>query len=927
MTFVVADRVQENGTVSVGTGSVTLSGAVNGYQSFASGIGNNNTTYYTIYDPASYAWEVGLGTVTTGPNTLARTTVYANSAGTAPSKISFSTSNTLTVFVTYPAETAIYTGSSASLNSVTTTKSISSSTNMAPFNYGTLSYSDTGIFASYQTSVNSYAQMILQNSLNGTAASADYIVSSDGGTATTNYGDFGINSSAYTGTGPLNAASMVYLYSQSTDLTIGTNSSNAIHFTINNQATDAMTINTSGSIAINGQTGSLGQVLISQGSSNPPSWGNAGGNLVVTDFTATAGQTTFSVTYVVGTVSVYRNGIKLGLADFTATNGTSVVLSTGAVAGDLIEIQSFSTLTLYSAITSQDFSGTGSQTVFTLNTNPANSASLLVAINGVVQDPANYTISGNTLTFTTAPATGTNNISTRTLGVPATTAVSSFSAGTTGFSPTSAASGAVTLSGILNVANGGTGLTTLGSGYIPYGNGTSAFNSLSTFNFDGSTLFSPNASLSGNLTFSGTGSKILGDFTNTTLANRTVIQTSTTNGATGVYVVPNGTSTAASIQALNAATPTNASKILIATNGSTDVQLVSGINGSGTYLPLTFWNGGAEQMRLTTGGLLGIGTASPSATLTVGGTGIANATWTSSTRPGSPVAGQQGYNTTISDLEFWNGSAWTRVLNLNTPSTYAVTYLVVAAGGSGGTNGTGSGTPGGGGAGGYYSGTATVSSGTTYTASIGAGGAQVTTQNGNGFQGSNSSLIGGAISYTAIGGGYGAGAGGNAGGNGGSGGGGNNGTGGSGTTGQGNAGGAASGSGGGGAGSAGQSGSPSGNGGSGLQWVDNIYYAGGGGGGGPTSSNSNGGIGGGGAGGWTGSSQGTSTPGNAGAPNTGGGGGAGAYLPSGPGGSGIVAIAYISDAPRGQGGQVSSYTTGGVTYQIHYFTSSGTYIG
>ena len=606
MTFVVADRVQETGTVATGTGSVNLAGAVNGYQSFASGIGNNNTTYYTIYDPASYAWEVGLGTVTTGPNTLARTTVYANSAGTAPSKISFSTSNTLTVFVTYPAETAIYTGSSASLNSVTTTKSISSSTNMAPFNYGTLSYSDTGIFASYQTSVNSYAQMILQNSLNGTAASADYIVSSDGGTATTNYGDFGINSSAYTGTGPLNAASMVYLYSQSTDLTIGTNSSNAIHFTINNAATDAMTINTSGSIAINGQTGSLGQVLISQGSSTPPSWGNAGGNLVTVDFTATSGQTTFTTPYVVGTVSVYRNGIKLGNADFTATNGSTVVLGTGAVAGDLIEIQSFTTLTLYSSITSQDFSGNGSTTAFTMNTNPANSASVLVAINGVVQDPANYTVSGNTLTFTTAPASGTNNISCRYLGVPSTTSVSSFSAGTTGFSPTTAASGAVTLSGTLVVANGGTGLTTLTSGYIPYGAGTAALNSSSTFNFDGSTLFSPNASLSGNLTFTGTGSKILGDFTNTTLANRTVIQTSTTNGATGVYVVPNGTSTAASIQALNNATPTNAAKILIATNGSTDVQLVSGVNGSASYLPLTFWNGGAEQMRLDTAGNLGV---------------------------------------------------------------------------------------------------------------------------------------------------------------------------------------------------------------------------------------------------------------------------------------------------------------------------------
>jgi hypothetical protein len=605
MTFVVADRVQENGTVSSGTGSVSLSGAVLGYQSFASGIGNNNTTYYTIYDPANYTWEVGLGTVTTSPNTLARTTVYANSAGTAPSKISFSTTSSLTVFVTYPAETAVYTNSNAVLNTVTTNSTAfpTATASAGVYSYGTLNYTDTGIWASYQTSVNSYAQMILQNTNAGATASTDIVVSSDGGTATTNYGNFGINSSGFSAAGSvLNSPGTVYLYSQSTDLAIGTNTSNAIHFVINNQTTDAITINASSAVAFNGQYGSLGQVLISKGSSTPPAWGNAGGNLVTVDFTATAAQTTFTTTYVVGTVSVYRNGIKLGLPDFTATNGTTVVLATGAAAGDLIEIQSFTTLTLYSSITSQDFSGNGSTTAFTLNTNPANSASLLVAINGIVQDPANYTVSGTTLTFTTAPATGTNNISTRTLGVPATTAVSSFSAGTTGFSPTTAASGAVTLSGILAVTNGGTGLSTLGSGYIPYGAGTSTFNSLSTFTFDGSTLFSPNASYSGNLTFTGTGSKMLGDFSNATLANRTVIQTSTTNGSTGVYVVPNGSSTAASIQALNNATPTNAAKILIATNGSTDVQLVSGINGSASYLPLTFWNAGAEQMRLDING-------------------------------------------------------------------------------------------------------------------------------------------------------------------------------------------------------------------------------------------------------------------------------------------------------------------------------------
>ena len=927
MTFVVADRVQENGTVATGTGSVTLAGAVNGYQSFASGIGNNNTTYYTIYDPVTYAWEVGLGTVTTSPNTLARTTVYANSSGTQPSKISFSTSDTLTVFVTYPAEIAIYTAASSSLNSLTLTSPITGSSNKGALNYGTIGYSDTNIFASFQTSVNSYAQIVIQNSNAGSAASADVVVSSDSGTATANYGDFGINSTGYTGTGPLNSPSMVYLYSQSYDLTIGTNTSNAIHFTINNAATDAMTINTSGSIAINGQTGSLGQVLISQGSSTPPSWGNAGGNLVVTDFTATAGQTTFSVTYVVGTVSVYRNGIKLGLADFTATNGTSVVLATGAVVGDLIEIQSFSTLTLYSSITSQNFSGNGSTTAFTMNVNPANSASVLVAINGVTQDPVNYTVSGTTLTFSTAPATGTNNISVRYLGVPSTTSVSSFSAGTTGFSPTSAASGAVTLSGTLVVANGGTGLTTLTSGYVPYGAGTAALNSSSTFTFDGTTLFSPSASYSGNLTFTGTASKILGDFSNATLANRTVIQTSTTNGSTGVYVVPNGTSTAASIQALNAATPTNASKILIATNGTTDVQLVSGINGSGTYLPLTFYNSGVEMMRISTAGLVSLSN----------GVGLANQSLSSA--PSSPTAGQQYFNSTTGFMNYWTGSQWASYGTLS-PST--VSFLVVAGGGAGGGS-TSAGFGGGGGAGGLiYSASQAISASTVYTVTVGAGGAAVVSSATNGNNGSNSLFGTFANGSTgAVGGGGGARYSGSLANSGGSGGGAANNAGsggyGSGTSGQGNQGGisynftiGAGGGGGGGAGAVGgNSGSndpgPSGSGGVGLAYSisgSSVYYAGGGGAGAYNAGGDQpggGGTGGGGAGGAA------TANGTSGTANTGGGGGGigGSATSSGAGGSGVVIIAYPLTYK-------AATTTGTVTYSqgggnnVYTFTGSGT---
>ena len=62
----------------------------------------------------------------------------------------------------------------------------------------------------------------------------------------------------------------------------------------------------------------------------------------LTEFTATSGQTTFSVpSYTVGFINVYRNGVMLGTADFTATSGTTVVLAAGATTGDLVAAESF----------------------------------------------------------------------------------------------------------------------------------------------------------------------------------------------------------------------------------------------------------------------------------------------------------------------------------------------------------------------------------------------------------------------------------------------------------------------------------------------------------------------------------------------------------------------------------------------------------
>ena len=67
----------------------------------------------------------------------------------------------------------------------------------------------------------------------------------------------------------------------------------------------------------------------------------------VTSFTATAAQTTFSVTYTVGSIAVYQNGVLLrDTTDYTATNGTSVVLASGATADDAIDVVAYATFTV-----------------------------------------------------------------------------------------------------------------------------------------------------------------------------------------------------------------------------------------------------------------------------------------------------------------------------------------------------------------------------------------------------------------------------------------------------------------------------------------------------------------------------------------------------------------------------------------------------
>jgi hypothetical protein len=112
---------------------------------------------------------------------------------------------------------------------------------------------------------------------------------------------------------------------------------------------------------------------------------------------------------------------------------------------------------------------------------------------------------------------------------------------------------------------------------------------------------------------------IQGDFDNATLNNRTKLQTTTTNATTNVYVVPNGSSTSAGVSVANNSSLTNASKIVMATNGTTDTQIISGVNGSGSYLPLSFYTNNALAGQFDTSGNFGVGTVSPSVKFQVAG--------------------------------------------------------------------------------------------------------------------------------------------------------------------------------------------------------------------------------------------------------------------------------------------------------------------
>jgi len=219
MAFVLNDRVLETSTVT-GTGPATLLGASTGFQSFAAGIGGSNTTYYCIVNPNVAAeFEIGFGTLDAGGTVLTRTTVYRSS--NSNNAVNF-TAGTKTVFVTYPSTRSVNLSSGGTLDLTVLTSVTNASNSPLTVNNGGTATLLSNSVASFFGNVDGFSQVNHENINSGTSASTDFIATADNGTDTTNFVDFGINSSTYSDPAfTITGANDGYLYSQSSNLAIG----------------------------------------------------------------------------------------------------------------------------------------------------------------------------------------------------------------------------------------------------------------------------------------------------------------------------------------------------------------------------------------------------------------------------------------------------------------------------------------------------------------------------------------------------------------------------------------------------------------------------------------------------------------------------------------------------------------------------------
>ena len=213
---------------------------------------------------------------------------------------------------------------------------LATSTNTGLLQVGApVNFTDSNIIGSFVNSVNAYTQLILQNQSAGNSASADFIVNNDRTSGGSLFGDFGINSSGFTGAGgPFDDADGTYLYAAGGTLSVGTTDSKDFRIGTNN--TTRITVNSStGAMSILSTTASTST---STGALTVAGGVGIGGNLWIggTIFAASlrADASTSGTTF-----AVYYNPVtdELTTATITASGGgvTSITAGTGLTGGTI----------------------------------------------------------------------------------------------------------------------------------------------------------------------------------------------------------------------------------------------------------------------------------------------------------------------------------------------------------------------------------------------------------------------------------------------------------------------------------------------------------------------------------------------------------------------------------------------------------------
>ena len=441
--FIVADRVQETCNAP-GLGVVTLLGASPQFQSFSATIGDTNTTTYTIADQVGVNWEVGIGTYSSSGNTLTRTTVLASSNGGAAVNFSSGTQN---VWVDYPAEYAVYASNNSS--QILGQALISSGVGVAP-TWGNINSTvgSPGYYGSfYDTTNQAAASTTVAYVVNiGSTFQSNQVSINSGNQITFLYaGVYNLQYSIQfinTNTGSSNNDNVdVWLRKNGTDVA---DSNSVYNIPSRKGSTDGA------NLAV------VNYVLsVNAGDYLQLAWAVTNTTISIATLAAASSPT---VPRTPGVIVTATPVTQIGIGYYGLTSATSTLIATGS-----------KTFTTNLSATSTAFT-VGTRVRVAYSTTPAN------YMEGVIT-----AFTGTTLTVLVDSLGGSGTFASWTIsvaGIQGSNGVTSFSGNSTGLTPSTATTGAISLGGTLNVANGGTNLTSYTIGAIVYASAATTLASL-----------------------------------------------------------------------------------------------------------------------------------------------------------------------------------------------------------------------------------------------------------------------------------------------------------------------------------------------------------------------------------------------------------------------------------------------------------------